>query len=179
MSDEKRQEIEKIFRTSNSPDELFDAFRIAISNRIQDPSLYKTLLWNKVLSADEIAMYTEKISNEFPEHSYNIFLWAGQIFAASTAFGEYHDRAMKYFGKATLENESTAEPYHLLAGIYNRELNIPPFEELIGTLLKGVEKVNDKSGLCFLISDLYRRRGNIEESRKYRSLGEKHQRNGL
>lgn len=178
MSDEKKQEIEKIFRISNSPDELFDAFRIAISNGIKDPSLYKTLLWNKVLSADEISMYTEKISREFPENSYNFFLWAGQIFAASSVFGEHHDKAMKYFRKATSANKSTAEPYILLAGIYNKELNIPPFEDLVSALSEGVEKTDEKSRLCFIISDLYRNRGNIEESRKYRSLGEKHQRKG-
>ena len=175
MSDEKKQEIEKIFRESNSSTELFDAFRIAISNKIPDSDLYKTLLWNKVLSADEIAMYAEKITKEFPENSYNIFLWAGQIYGASSVFGEYHESAVKYFKKAALINESTAEPYILLAGTYNKELNIPPFDDLISILQDGIEKTEEKSRLCFIISDLYMQKGNIENSRRFRSLGERYQ----
>jgi tetratricopeptide (TPR) repeat protein len=175
MSDEKKQELEKIFRESSSSTELFDAFRIAISNKIPDPDLYKTLLWNKALSADEISMYAEKITKEFPENSYNIFLWAGQIFGASSVFGEYHENAVKYFKKAAHINESTAEPYLLLAGTYNKELNIPPFEDVISILQDGIEKIEEKSRLCFIISELYMQQENIENSRRYRRLGEKYQ----
>lgn len=178
MSDEKKQEIEKIFRLSNSQNDLFDAFRFAISNKLSDPNLYKVLLWNKVLSADEISMYAEKICREFPEISYNIFLWTGQIFGASSVFGEYHDNAIKYFKKAALANETSAEPYLLLAGTYNKELNIPPFEEMITVLEEGVYKSKERSRLCFIISDLYKERGKIDFARKYRSMGEKYQKDG-
>jgi len=59
--------LENIFRNSNSPDELFDTFKIAIDRRIQDSSIYRLLLWNKALSPDEIMMFAEKICKENPE----------------------------------------------------------------------------------------------------------------
>ena len=31
-----KRDIEKIFKTSNSPDELFDTFRVAINRKIED-----------------------------------------------------------------------------------------------------------------------------------------------
>ena len=93
------KEIEFIFSNSNSADELFDAFHIAISEKIRDEELYKKLLWNKALSADEISMFAEKISHDFPELSFNIFFWTAQVFESISNYGEYHNHAFKYFKK--------------------------------------------------------------------------------
>ena len=175
MPENLSKEIEKIFRVSNSTDELFDAFRTAISNKIEDPDLYKTLLWNKVLSADEIAMYAEKITEVFPAFSYNIFLWSGQIFSAVSSFGEYYDRAVKYLKKASDINKTTSEPYLLMAGLYNKELNVPPFNDLIKILDEGIEKTREKSRLCFIVSDLFKNTGKIDKYREYRRKGENFQ----
>jgi len=178
MSDEKKQVIEKIFRDSNSPNDLFDAFRIAISNHIEDPDLYKTLLWNKALSTDEISMFVEKICKEFPEISFNIYLWAGNVFSTSSISGENYSKAFNYFKNALDINEKSSEPYLAISGFYNKELNLPPFEEIIKVLETGLDRVENKSKVCFALSDLYKNVGKKEGAQKYRSLGEQFQRKG-
>ena len=126
-----KTELEKIFRTSNSPNELFDYFRIAIENKLRGEDLYKTLLWNNALSPEEISMFSEKICDVFPAYSYNIYLWVAKIFSTTSLLGKYYEKAMAYFLKASDVNSRSDEPLLTLAGIYNKELNIPPFEDLI------------------------------------------------
>ncbi len=175
MNYTKKTELEKLFRTSNSSNDLFDGFRIAIENKIADIDLYKTLLWNKALSPDEISMFAEKICQDFPDYSYSIYLWVGKIFGTSYLLGEQYEKAMAFFIKALSKNEHSAEPLLSLAGIYNKELNIPPFDDIVRVIENWLPKVDYKSGVCFALSDLYKSAGNATEARKYRSLGEKYQ----
>ena len=167
-----KTELEKIFRNSNSPNELFDYFRIAIENKIKDEELYKTLLWNRALSPDEIAMYSEKICQVFPGYSYNIYLWVGKIFSAASLLGKYYEKAMTYLLKASEADPKSSEPLLALARIYNKELNIPPFDDLIGSIESHLEKIKNKGTICLVLSDLYKERGFINEARKYRALAE-------
>jgi len=176
MNSSQKSEIERIFRTSNSSNELFDYFRIAIENKVKDEDLYKTLLWNKALSADEISMYSEKICKVFPAYSYNIYLWVAKIFSTTSLLGKYYEKAMAYFLKASEANNKSEEPLLALAGIYNKELNIPPFEDLINSIETALAKIKNKGNVCFVLSELYKERGFISEARKYRSLGEKYKR---
>lgn len=171
-----KNELEKLFRTSNSSNDLFDGFRIAIENKIADIDLYKTLLWNKALSPDEISMFAEKICQDFPDYSYNIYLWVGKIFGAGALLGEHYEKAISFFTKASIKNEHSAEPLLSIAGIYNKELNIPPFEDVIQIIESRISKVEIKSSVYFALSDIYKSAGNAKEARKYRSLGEKYQR---
>src|SRR3990172_13343979 len=94
-----KQEIEQIFRTSSSPDELFDAFRIAISSKIKDSEFYKTLLWNKALSTDEISMFSEKVCREFPDLCFPVYFAVGQIFSSISFYGKHLEKAMLFFRK--------------------------------------------------------------------------------
>lgn len=175
MNNIKKAELENLFRTSNSSNDLFDGFRIAIENKIADIDLYKTLLWNKALSPDEISMFAEKICHDFPDYSYSIYLWVGKIFGTSALIGEHYEKAMSFFMKASSANELPADPLLSIAGIYNKELNIPPFEDVVKVIESRLSKVEHKSGVCFALSDLYKSAGNVREARKYRSLGEKYQ----
>lgn len=174
MSNAKKSEFEKIFRTSNSSNELFDCFRIAIENEVRDVELYKTLLWNKALSPDEISMYSEKVCQVFPTYSYNIYLWVGKIFSTTSLLGKHYERAMTYFLKASGANPKSAEPLLAIAGIYNKELNIPPFEDVVNSIEAGLSKTSSKSEVCFVLSYLYREKGLISNARKYKSLGDKY-----
>ncbi|MDR3626819.1 MAG: hypothetical protein P4L45_08290, partial [Ignavibacteriaceae bacterium] len=128
MDSKLKLELEEIFRNSNSPDELFDTFRVAIERKIYDEELYKILLRNKALSVDEISMFAEKICREFPDISYNIYYCVGQLLESISTYGKHNERALQYFEKASIINPEAAEPYLAIAKMYNSELNVPGFE---------------------------------------------------
>lgn len=178
QSSKLKQELEVIFRTSNSSDELFDSFRAAIEKKIHDEDLYKILLRNKALSADEISMFAEKICKEFPDLSYNIYFCVGQLFESISSYGKYLERAFLYYTKAANSKPSLNEPYLAIAKMYNAEFNIPKFETIIQTIEDAIAKVNFKSPLCFSLANLFKKIGNNEKSIGYQKLGEIYQREG-
>lgn len=173
-----QKELEEIFRLSGSPDELFDAFRTSIEYRIKDQELYKTLLRNKALSADEISMYADKICKEFPELKYSIFFCVGQIFSSISSYAKYHDKALNFYKKAAESEPKIHEPYIAIAEMYNPEYNKPPFEDIVQTIQEGIKTVENKSTLCFTLVGLYRNMGNEEMVRSYQILGELYKREG-
>ncbi len=172
------ENLETIFRTSNSPEELFDSFRISIENKIKDEELYKILLRNKALSIDEILMYTEKICKVFPDLSYNIFFCVGQLLESISSYGKHNEKAFAYFMKAAGSNPGLNEPYLSIAKMYNSELNIPKFEIVAEAIEDGISKVDIKSPLCFALSNLYLDRREKEKALSYQKLGEIYQREG-
>ncbi len=176
MGSLKKKDVEYIFVNSCSPDELFDAFRAAIENKIKDAALYKSLLWNKVLSPDEISMYAEKICKEFPEISYKTFYAVGQILESMSVYGIYHERAFNYFIKASKANTISHEPYVAIAKMYNYELDCPKLKNVVMTLKQGIETVHLKSKVCFALSNIYKKTGDKENEKLYQSRGEKYQR---
>jgi hypothetical protein len=178
MSRITKKEIEKIFRTSGSPDELFDTFRIAIDRKINDAMLYRILLWNKVLSEDEIMMFAEKICKEFPPLCYQIYFWVGKIFSSVSAYGEYYERAFEYYRKASRSKPESHKPFVAVASLYNHELNIPGLNKIILLLESGLESAEKKSKICFAMSKLYKKTGDKESEMAYQKLGEKYQREG-
>ena len=173
-----KKELERIFKTSGSADELFDYFRIAIENKLKDAYLYKILLWNKVLSPDEILMYAEQICKVHPGLSYQIYYWVGQIFSTISVYGEYHDKAFEYFQKASKVKPSEIEPYLAITKLYNFDLNIPEFEKIVRFMKKGIDSTELKSKLCFALSKLCKKKGDRETEKTYQKMGEKYQREG-
>ena len=173
-----KQDLEEIFRTSNSSDDLFDSFRTAIENKIGDEDLYKILLRNKALSADEISMFAEKICKEFPNLSYNIYFCVAQLFESISSYGKYLDRSFVYYTKAAGRKPTLHEPYMAIAKIYNAEFNIPKFESIVKAIEDALPNVDLKSSLCFALSDLYKKINNNEKSLDYQNLGETYQKDG-
>jgi hypothetical protein len=171
-----KKEIEKIFKNSNSSDELFDTFRIAIDEKLTDAELYKTLLWNKALSADEIAMFAKKICKEIPDISYKIYMAAAQIFESLSVYGIYHERAMSHFLLAAKAKPTMHEPYVAIAKMYNSELDVPPFSKVEIAVKNGLDNVHLKSKLCFSLVKLYKKTGNKDEEKYYQNMGERYQR---
>ena len=163
----KKNDVENIFVNSSSPDELFDAFRAAIENKIKDIQLYKSLLWNKALSTDEISMYAEKICKEFPEYSFKIYYVVGQILESISVYGIYHERAMNYFKKAARANPASHEPYVAIAKMYNLEIDCPRLKNVLKTLEQGIETVHLKSKVCFALSNIYKKTGDKENEKLY------------
>jgi tetratricopeptide (TPR) repeat protein len=171
-----KREIEKVFTTSGSKDELFDAFREAIAQEIRDNSLYNILLANKALSNDEIIMYAEKICKDFPELCPSIYFWTARVFESLARHLERMQKAALYYKKSIMSDDSDLRPYISLAKMYNPELDVPPFKEMLSILTLGISKVEEKSKLCFALSDLFKRKDDPEKSAYYRMLGEKYQR---
>lgn len=170
--------LENIFRNSDSPDELFDTFRIAIDRRIKDSTLYRILLWNKALSPDEIMMFAEKICKVHPVLSYQIYFWVGKIFSSLSVYGEHYDKALEYLKKAAKSNPSAHEPYIAITKLYNADINIPDLGIITKIIEKGLSTVDQKSRLCFAIAKLYKSIGNYDTAKSYQKLGEKYQREG-
>lgn len=175
IKDVSRQEIEVIFRTSSSSDELFDAFRIAINSHIKDPEFYKTLLWNKALSTDEIAMFAEKICKEYPETSYSIYFAVGQIYSSISFYGRHLEKAFTYYRKAAEAKPEMSDPYLAVLKMYSKELDVPRLEDIMAFVQPAIEKTESRSYLCFEISAFFKKIGNKEKERTFRKLGEKYQ----
>jgi hypothetical protein len=172
------KELKNIFLISNSSDELFDAFSLTIKARIREPELYRTLLWNKTLSPEEISMYAEKICREFPDLAFKIYSWVGEIFASISSYGTHHEKAYEYLLKAAEADKKSREPLIAITKLYNKELNIPSFSKVVEAAESGIGVVELKSKLCFAISQLYKRTGNFIKGRDYQRLGERYQREG-
>jgi hypothetical protein len=178
MDSKLKQDLEEIFRTSNSSDELFDSFRVAIEMGIHDEELYKILLRNKALSVDEISMFTEKICKEFPDISYTIYLCVGQLLESISTYSTHNESALQYFEKAAHINPESEEPYLAIAKMYNSELNIPGFETVTKIIEDGIARVKIKSSLCFALSDLLIKRGEKDRGLNFKKLGEIYLREG-
>ena len=172
----KKKDVENIFVNSNSTDELFDAFRAAIENKIKDVALYKSLLWNKALSPDEISMYAEKVCKELPDCCFKIYYAVGQILESISVYGIYYERAMNFFKKAAKAEPDSHEPYVAIAKMYNFELDCPSLKNILKTLEQGLETVHLKSKVCFALSSIYKKTGDKENEKLYQSKGEKYQR---
>lgn len=173
-----KNEIINVFQTSNSPDDLFDNFRIAIDRKVKDLDLYIALLWNKALSKDEVLMFVEKIYREFPEFGCSVYLTAAKILDSSSLYGTNKELAFGYIKKAAAADKTSVEPYNIVSEIYNKELNIPPFKNIISFLESGIDLVEDKSRLYFILAKLYGKIGDIEKGRKYQKRGEEYQKGG-
>lgn len=173
------KELEHIFRTSNSPNELFDAFQLAIKAKLKDEELYKTLLWNKALSIDEVSMYAEKICSEFPELCYNIYFWTAQIFESISNYGDYCEHAFKYFIKSSESNKNKSEPYLRACLLYNSEIKMPDINHIVEFVRSGIEHAEVKSILCFALADLFHTTGEINLMQSYKNLGDKYLKEGM
>jgi len=178
MHSDLKQSLENIFRTSNSSNELFDAFRVSIDSKIKDEDLYKTLLRNSALSTDEISMFAGKICKEFPEMSYSIFYCVGQLLSSISSYSKHHEEALHYYLKAASQEPDAHEPYLAIAKMYNSELNVPRFEVIEQIIADGITFVSIKSQLCFALADLYKLKGDIEREQNYLTLGELYRQKG-
>lgn len=166
------EEIEYIFRNSNSPDELFDAFRKAITGKITDIELYKILLANPVLSGEELKMYTEHLSKVFRENAFDFFMWTGGIFANYTSEFERLEDSISYYVKALYSNPSDHEPYCRLLQLYNHDLCLPTNRIIIDIIEESLDRIEKRSIVCLELSKLYSKLGNSIKEAEYRKLAQ-------
>lgn len=167
------EQIENIFLSSSNPDELFDAFQLAVNMEIKDFDLYKIMLANPALSTDEIKMFSEKLSTLINNDKYNIYYWTANIFEHRKEFFESLDDSIAYYQKAFFENSKNALPLVHLLGLYNFDFETP----INHTIKKFVEEnlvlVDKKSRVYFSLADLYKRKGDYVNATRYLALAEK------
>lgn len=169
-----QKEIGKVFQFSNSQDELFDNFRLAIDQKIKDIGLYNALLWNKTLSIDEILMFAEKICKEIPEFCFDIYISVAKILDANPGYENDKETAFDFLIKAAASGQNSIEPYIIVSEMYNKELNTPPFDKIASFFENGFLHIREKSKLSFLLARLYGRIGDIETGKKYQKRGEEY-----
>lgn len=167
-------EIEHIFRTSNSSDELFDAFRGAITRRISDIELYKILLANPVLSNEELKMYSEHLSKVFGDKAFDIFMWTGNIFSNYNTEYERLEDSIAYYVKALYCNPKNHEPHCNLLKLYNYEINLPANKIIIDIVENCINQVDKKSIVYLELAKLFEKAGNREKSVEYKKMAQKY-----
>lgn len=166
-------QIENIFRTSASPEELFDAFREAINTRVTDIDLYKILLGNPSLSADEIKMYAEKLAKEIPDQTINTFMWTAAVFEHQKDDYEKLEDAIKYYQRSFEHDSTSALPLISLLGLYNFDLETPINKSIVEYVDLHVTSVYQKSRVYFSMANLYKQKENYMLAAKYLAFGEK------
>lgn len=171
--DDAIKNIESIFRSSTSPDELFDAFRNAIGLRIDDIELYKILLANPSISTDEIKMYTEKLLREFSEKSFQINIWAARIFENRSNYYEHLESAVYYYEKAAAAKPTDHTALVELLKLYNTEIDLPINKKILEIVEERSPAVNLKSKVYFELADLYKKKGDLVKGSRYLALAEK------
>ena len=62
--------------------------------------------------------------------------------------------------------------------MYNKEYDLPPFDNVVDFIENGFHNVKEKSKLSFLLAKLYGRIGDIETGRGYQKRGEEYLRKG-
>ncbi|MCX6150439.1 MAG: hypothetical protein NTX22_07965 [Ignavibacteriales bacterium] len=167
--EEIKKAIEQIFRESTSSNELFDTLQKALQLKLHDAQTYKILLGNIVLTTDEVKLFTEKLCEEFPDLSSELFMWTGSILESDPTTDNL-DSAFEYYKKAIQVNPQEHFSYLAILKMYNNDLDFPPRIHIEPLCEKGLLEVNSKSKLCVAIADFYDK---IEEpalKKKYLTL---------
>lgn len=165
-------ELMYIFNFSNSSDELFDGFNYAIKNKVESLELYQHLLWNPALTTDEIILYVCKLASVFPSFSYELSMLAANIFEFYACCSDDYMTAMLYYKKAIALQPEKEQPYISLIKLYNKDLQIPPLEEILKIALEGAECVKYKSKIYYSLAELYDKLDNTFMKKKYLQMGD-------
>lgn len=174
MSQEAIHSLERVFRTATSFEELFDAFQIAIKNKIENLELYKILLANNSLMEDEISFFTEKIAETFSKFKYEVYLWTAKIYGTDYLNSFNIDKAVSYYIKALNINKSEHSTYVGLIGLYNQELKLPDPALILSLTNLGLKECKKKSTIYNALSSLYDKLENKTLKKKYLDLAVKH-----
>ncbi len=169
--------LEDTFRNSTNSDELFDAFQSALSNNVTNIEVYKILLGNPLLSIDEIKMFSDKLSKEFADLSYDINLWTASIFENNYTDYRCLEESLSYYKRAAERDESSFEPYLKALELYDYDMNTPLNHLILKFTETGIEKVENKSLIYYSLADHYKKINNDAMCRKYSELAERANKN--
>ena len=166
------EEIRRCFSTSTDFNEIFDVFQAALAQKVKDVEPYRLLFWNHSLTPDEIRLFGEKLSSEFPDLAYDVYLWLTSIFEVTYSSSDNFELAVYYYQKAAVVRPDEPDPYLDACDCYDPDLNIPPVYSLIEFVRNGTEHVANPASLFRRLAHLYRLAGNEEASEHYRRKAE-------
>lgn len=167
-----KEEIRRRFSTSTDFNEIFDAFENSIVQRIDDVEIYRLLFWNNSLSPDELCLFGEKLSREFPQIAYDVYMWLANVFELTYSMYDNYELALEYYKKAASVRPYEPDPYLDAADCYEPDLNIPPIDVLIEFLKNGSEHVANPKSVYQRLSYLYQVVGDLHMSEHYRRKAE-------
>ncbi len=170
MQNDLYKKIESVFRNSNSPDELFDSFSDAMKLKIDDLTLYRIFLANPALSIDEIKMFSGKLLKEMPAEQFHISMWAAKIFENRQSGYEFIDNALHHYKIAAEALPDAHEPLLEMLRLYNSEFDLPYNKTILELIDRFVPAVNLKSKIYFSLSDIYKKKNELEAASKYLAL---------
>lgn len=157
-------EIRRCFSTSCDFNEIFDAFQSALAQNLRDIEPYRLLFWNHCLTPDEIRLFGEKLTAQFPDLAYDVYLWLAGMFEVTLSSADNHELALHYYRKAALSKPDEEEPYLDACDCYEPDLNIPPLSSLIELVRRGVHTVPDPRRLYRRLAHLYELAGDLDQA---------------
>ncbi len=157
-------EIRRCFSTSTDFNEIFDAFQSALTQKVKDVEPYRLLFWNHSLTPDEVRLFGEKLAKEFPDLSYDVFLWLASVFEVTYSTIDNYELALHYYMRAAMAKPEEADPYLDACDCYEPDLNIPPLTSLIEFVKLGVAKAKNPRALYKRLAYLYELAGDQEQS---------------
>lgn len=173
MDSKRIKEIENVFRNATSSDELFDAFQEALELNLNDLEIFKMLLANPALSADEIKMFTEKLIKEFPINAFDLCMWTAKVFENDQLDPHRLEDAIQYYSRANFIEPSLSEPLTQMLGLYNYGIDVLANRKILDIVESRVKSVKKKSEVFYVLADHYKKVGNIERAAKYLALAER------
>jgi len=165
-------EIRHCFSRSADFNEIFDAFQSAIAQKLKDLEHYRLLFWNHSLSPDEIRLFGEKLTEVFPDISFDVYLWLASVFEVTASSDDNYELAFHYYRKASSISPDHPDPYLDACDCFDPDLNIPPVMSLIEFISGGVEQVPNPTPLFRRLAHLYEHAGDLEQSEFYRQKAE-------
>jgi tetratricopeptide (TPR) repeat protein len=166
------EEIRKLFEQAREFNDLFEAFEAALAQRICDMELYRQLFWNNTLTPDEVCMFGEKLAAEFPELSFDVYMWLANVFNVTYAMYDNYDLAFRYYKKAAVARPASSDPYLRISECYEPDLNIPPLDAIIHFLKTGVPRIDEPKPVFEKLAHFYELGGNDEMSSYFRRRAE-------
>lgn len=173
MEDFSTDELEKIFRNARSSDELFDGFQSALKYKINNPDLYKIFLANPALSTDELKMYTEKLSSEFKNTSFDFFMWSAEIFETGDQRKNCIESAVDYYKKANKEKPHSFLPLIKLLNLYNFDFEVGYNRTILDYVTNNLNQVKKRSKIYYRLAGLYSKLNDESSAKKYKILAAK------
>ncbi len=170
---EDQEKIENIFRSSSSPEELFDVFNVAINSKIKNADTFKILLANPILSPDEVKMYTEKLIKEMPPIAFEINMWTARVFENFTEDYDRLEDSFEYYHRALFHKPTSYEPLLKLLNLYNYDINLPTNSRIVNVVQDAAAMTDQKSKVYYALANHFRKKGNNRMEVKYLSLAEK------
>ncbi|HPN39279.1 MAG TPA: hypothetical protein PL041_12830 [Melioribacteraceae bacterium] len=163
MQPKTKEEIEKIFLTESSFDKLFDAFKLSIDLGIEDTHLFQVLLANPHLTKEQITFFSETVCNHYPNNSYLIYLWTGNILEQACKPCEKNERALEYYKKAANYNPSETEPYENMLNLYDYDIYRETNKNIIETINNNLKIIKDKHKIFNVLGEHFKKIGDMQK----------------